>query len=233
VQIDGTKIVGPAVGADKSWQLMLVRRDREWKSVARLDEGQLRKRPGLQGPIDDAFMDRFIIVKPTGVAASEKIGQWTSAECEHAILHWQKQFRGEAIVKTDADVTDEDIASSNLIVFGDPFSNGITAKVAQRLPIRWSEKEIILGEKSFPADRHALALIYPNPFNPKKYVVLNSGFTFREYDYLNNARQVPKLPDYAVIDVSVPVSSRAHGRIAAAGFFDESWQLQKDDGQRP
>ena len=47
-------------------------------------------------------------------------------------------------------------------------------------------------------------LIYPNPLNPKRYVVLNSGFTFREYDYLNNARQVPKLPDWAVIDVSEP-----------------------------
>ena len=68
-------------------------------------------------------------------------------------------------------------------------------------------------------------LIYPNPLNPKRYVVLNSGFTFREYDYLNNARQVPKLPDYAVIDVSVPASSRAPGGIVAAGFFGERWEL--------
>ena len=61
-------------------------------------------------------------------------------------------------------------------------------------------------------------LIYPNPLNPKRYVVLNSGFTFREYDYLNNARQVPKLPDYAVIDVEragVVAAARRHrhGRV--------------------
>jgi hypothetical protein len=36
---------------------------------------------------------------------------------------------------------------------------------------------------------------------------------------------VPKLPDYAVIDLNAPVSSRAPGRIAVAGFFDESWRL--------
>jgi len=54
---------------------------------------------------------------------------------------------------------------------------------------------------------------------------LNSGFTFREYDYLNNARQTPKLPDYAVVDVRVPVSSRAPGGIVAAGFFGENWEL--------
>ena len=66
-------------------------------------------------------------------------------------------------------------------------------------------------------------LIYPNPLNPKRYVVLNSGFTFREYDYLNNARQVPKLPDFAVIDVNVPVSSRTPGGFVTAGFFTEDW----------
>jgi hypothetical protein len=68
-------------------------------------------------------------------------------------------------------------------------------------------------------------LIYPNPLNPKRYVVLNSSFTFREYDYLNNARQVPKLPDFAVIDVNVPPSPRAPGRVVTADFFDEQWQL--------
>ena len=68
-------------------------------------------------------------------------------------------------------------------------------------------------------------MIYPNPLNPNRYVVLNSGFTFREYDYLNNARQTPKLPDMAMIDISVPPNSRAPGRVAAAGFFDEWWKL--------
>jgi hypothetical protein len=55
--------------------------------------------------------------------------------------------------------------------------------------------------------------------------VINSGFTYREYDYLNNARQVPKLPDFAVVDINVPMSSRAPGGIVGAGFFNERWEL--------
>ena len=51
---------------------------------------------------------------------------------------------------------------------------------------------------------------------------------FREYDQLNNARQVPKLPDFAIVDVSVAVSSRAPGGIADAGFFGEDWELTKE-----
>ena len=69
-------------------------------------------------------------------------------------------------------------------------------------------------------------LIFPNPLNPSRYVVLNSGFTFREYDYLNNARQTPKLPDWAIIDISKPVTARTPGGIAAAGFFGERWEVK-------
>jgi hypothetical protein len=36
---------------------------------------------------------------------------------------------------------------------------------------------------------------------------------------------VPKLPDYAVVNVRVPVSSRVPGEIVAAGFFNERWDL--------
>jgi hypothetical protein len=42
---------------------------------------------------------------------------------------------------------------------------------------------------------------------------------------LNSARQVPKLPDFAMIDVDVPISARAPGGIVAAGFFTEDWRL--------
>ena len=103
--------------------------------------------------------------------------------------------------------------------------SGYWAKIADRLPIRWDGQKVQVGGKSYPAAVHVPALIYPNPLNPGRYVVLNSGFTFREYDYLNNARQVPKLPDYGVVDVDVPVSSRAPGGIVTAGFFGEQWEL--------
>jgi hypothetical protein len=68
-------------------------------------------------------------------------------------------------------------------------------------------------------------MIYPNPLNPKRYVVVNSGFTYREFAYLNNARQVPMLPDYAIIDLRTLPGVVLPGKVAAEGFFDEKWQL--------
>lgn len=64
----------------------------------------------------------------------------------------------------------------------------------------------------------------PESVESGSLVVWNSGFTFREFDYLNNARQVPHLPDWAMVDITTPADSKRPGRIAAAGFFNEAWQ---------
>ncbi len=88
---------------------------------------------------------------------------------------------------------------------------------------------IQVGNKSYDASHHALIAIYPNPENPQRYVVFNSSFTFREFAYLNNARQVPKLPDWAVVDLRTPPDSLWPGEIVAADFFDERWRLREEE----
>ena len=67
-------------------------------------------------------------------------------------------------------------------------------------------------------------LIFPNPLNPKRYVVLNSGFTFSRNGHMSNATQTPKLPDWALVDITKPYNAGDPACVAAAGFFDERWQ---------
>jgi len=50
----------------------------------------------------------------------------------------------------------------------------------------------------FPQPRHLPALVYPNPMQPTRYVVMNSGFTFTESEY-NGDYSMPRLGDYAVL----------------------------------
>jgi len=225
VRIDGQALKAPGVESDRSWTASFHRSKGQWRVGMAPASGEFRKTHGLQGPIDDAFMDRFTIVRPTGKPLNEKVGAWTASEMSHAIDHWRKQFRGDAIVKDDAEITPADIASCNLILWGDPSSNRVLSRILDKLPIQWDTSKVHIGSMAFGSDRHAPILIAPNPLNPKRYVVINSGFTFREYDHLNNARQIPKLPDYAVIDLSTPPNFRSPGRVAAAGFFDETWKV--------
>ncbi len=226
VVLDGQKLEAAPVMSDRSWTAHFRKKGKQWTVAESADDGAMRKHHGLQGPIDDAFMESFLMVRPTGQPLNDRVGAWADAELRHATEHWRRQFRGEAPAKNDSDVTDEDIASNNLVLWGDPSSNTLLAKIAGQLPIRWDAQGVRTPDANYPADRYVPLLIYPNPLNPKRYVVVNSGFTFREYDYLSNARQTPKLPDWAIVDLAVPVSSRGPGGIANVGFFGEQWEFK-------
>lgn len=231
VVIDGTHVAAPAPMSDRSWTAHFRKSGGQWTASESPEEAGLHKRHGLQGPIDDAFLSSFIMVRPTGTPWTPGIGRWVAGEEEHAISRWRRQFRGEAQVRDDTAITDADIAASNLVLWGDPGSNQVLARIAGRLPIHWTKDAVVIGGTRYPAATHALLLIYPNPLNPKKYIVLNSGVTFREYDDLNNARQIPKLPDFAVVDTATPPDDRWPGKVAAAGFFGEHWELLPPTGR--
>ena len=222
--LDGATMTLPAVGADRSLSARIVRTSTGWR-LGELPANMRRKAHGLQGPIDDAFMAPFVFVRPTGTAYSAELGQWEQQQADYAVSEWTHFFRGEPRVKRDTEITDKDAASYNLVLFGDPSSNAVYKKIAARLPIKWTRDGVVVGDATFPAT-HAPVFIFPNPLNPSKYVVVNSGFTF--HDQSNNDMQSPKLPDWAVVDVTKPGNNYRYLPlfVAAQGFFDESWTLE-------
>ncbi len=225
IVIDGDQI--PFSKAQNPLTSHYILRDGHWVMSTQPTSG-LTKRPGLQGPIDDAFMDRFIFVKPTSKGLSPEVDAWVKAEFEHAVEHWRRQFRGDAIVMLDTEITKEDMQSANIVLWGDLKSNETLGVLQSKLPIHWNDNhsQLQVGEQSYDAKTHLPLLIYPNPLAPNRYVVLNSSFTYREYDYLNNARQTPKLPDWAIVDIRTPPNARFPGKVVDANFFDEAWQLK-------
>jgi len=219
VKINGKAEAITRTSSDRSWRFT-------WKNPE-MKPGGFEKHHGLQGPIDDAFWDSFVFVTPSGPALNPAIDKWVGSELPRAVREWQKQFRGDAPQKRDTAISDDDIAKNNLVLWGDPSSNVILKKIADKLPIKWTAEGIEVGGKKFSATEHVPLLIYPNPLNPQRYVVLNSGFTYREYDYLNNARQVPKLPDWAIVNLSEPPNAVSPGKVVAADFFDEQWKIKR------
>ncbi len=195
------------------------------------------KTPGCQGPVDDAFMEPFLVVLLDGKCSSPEVEKWVAFELDRFLRRWREVFRGEARVKKASEVTEDDIQRYHLVCWGDPTSNAIIARALPNLPLRWSASEVGVGSQTHPAATHLPIMIYPNPLDKTakekgiapRYLVLNSGPTFRENDDRNNSQQNPKLPDWSIIDITVAPDDKVPGGIVAADFFDESWQVKKQN----
>lgn len=220
--------------------LLFVRQGTGWAALsgARDARDSLAKRPGLTGPIDDAFTTKFLCVRGTGRPWHERTHKYAEASLRRFAYEWHRYFRGELPVKDDKDVTSADVRTSNLILFGDPGSNSWIGKVLPKLPIRWTESELVVAGHTYPAAEHVPALVYPNPLtepgSPGHYVVLNSGQTFRETELAKlNYLLFPRWGDWAILKVGdkspANPSEPLEETLLKAGFFDEAWQFGKEN----
>src|SRR5260221_625024 len=93
----------------------------------------------LQGPIDDAFLDPFLMVRPTGRPWNDEVNQQALRSMARFDRLWGRFFRGHPFVKDDKDVTKADFARYHVVLFGDPGSNKWIAE----------EHDVIPGEVGF------------------------------------------------------------------------------------
>jgi pimeloyl-ACP methyl ester carboxylesterase len=213
INIDGdTLAVTPAV------TILLDQSGGHWQ-VASAPPTGLHKQHGLQGPVNDAFMDAFICVSPSGQGYSAAADQRAAQEIDRFAKMFTREYLGEARTKPDSAVLPDDIANNNLIVFGDPASNSIIAKIADQLPIKWTKDAIVVGDKTYTSSDHIPVLIFPNPLNPKRYVVINTGLVS------GNFNSGGGFGDYAVLKLTTPDKGPVATEVADGGVFDESWQL--------
>ncbi len=218
IRIDGQELRVKAAP-----EIVLQKTGSAWKVDKNTKLAGLHKTHALQGPIDDAFLDPFLLVRPTGTPWNDAVNQQALRSLARFDRLWAKFFRGHPFVKDDKDVTEADFAKYHVVLFGDPGSNRWIAKMNGKLPVRWTKETVTLGGQSFPANENFPALIYPNPLNPAKYVVLNTGLTIVDREY-NGDYGMPMWGDYAIVKVKqgsdVP-------DLNVAGLFDENWQLVK------
>jgi predicted esterase len=203
------------------WQTLGYEESRQFQ-----ENPQRRKRHDLQGPIDDAFMQPFVCVRGTGTPWSRVQHDWAMWTLSRFQREWDKWMRGDAPVIDDTQVTDELLSERNVILFGDPGSNSVLGRVVDDLPLKWTAAgTITIGGDLYDADHDGVALIYPNPLNPQRYVVVNSGMTMHESDFkASNAWLFPKLGDAAVIEFKRSGDEYSETTVWAE-LFDSGWNL--------
>ena len=104
-------------------------------------------------------------------------------------------------------------------MFGDAGSNQVLARILGDLPaLEWTAETLTVAGEEHDVAAALPAMIYPNPLNPNRYVVINSGHTFGEAEFRGtNALLFPRLGDWGVL-------STADESIISSGYFDEEWR---------
>jgi len=232
IELDGTRLELRSAADGLLPDVFFERSGEEWSVLNYDDSVSFQRNPGLhkrhdlQGPIDDAFMEPFVCVRGTGDPWSKETQARADATLKLFELEFDKWLRGRVPVINDADVTEDRIASSNLILFGDPGSNAVMAKVIDRLPVRWTKDGFEVNGQSYDSKTHQLSMIYPNPLNPRRYVVINSGHTMHEKDFrASNSWLFPKLGDIAVQKVDLKKDGSFEAETVWADMFDSNWKL--------
>lgn len=214
---------------------LLVNRFGGWQlSTASRAEGKSKHAAKAGGTsMEDCLRRRFVVVLPDRPGRSPHVDAWVKAESEHFIRRWRSLMRGDPIIKKASDIKPNADLHESLVLWGDDRSNSLIAWQSSRLPVKWTDDAITIGGRSFPNATHVPVLGYPSfpefAQTPPSAgcVLLNSGLTFREAHDRTNSLQNPKLPDWAIIDITQPPNAESPGKVVAADFFDERWQVKK------
>ncbi len=218
----------------KSWHLdlnagrdvTLSKRAGEFR-LGSMPPGGLAKRQELHGPIKQAYFSPFVLVYGTrgdSVTTDLLLHQARLEACQ-----WWRRGNGFAVVLPDSDVTAGVVAKYNLILFGGPAENQITSRINRFLPIRLAGGSFYLGGTRVDGEGLAAKFIYPNPLNEEKFVVVHEGLDqegLRLSTFFRTFYAGAGLPDFMIFDKSV--MRRGWGGMISAGFFDASWQLDRN-----
>jgi hypothetical protein len=215
VQVNG----GEPLRAPAGGSVFFARTDGKWSVSAERYPQRLAKKHGLSGPIQDMFMEHpLLLVYGTSQGSSRDAA---TMMMDGIVARLFGTGDGSGFLqsgferKADNEVNDTDIANKNLVLIGTPTQNRLVARIAGQLPVAFRDDGLKIGDKIYKGDKLGLVMVYPNPLNPKRYVLLmpEEYWGDKVWDY----------PDYLVMQA--PKDGKGRGNILARGTFNSRWQL--------
>jgi hypothetical protein len=193
--------------------------DGRWQlSAERYPKGPVKKH-GVSGPIQDAFMEHPVLMvygtaEKREPAAVKKI-------LDGVVTGLLGKGDGSGVLrsgferKSDREVDDNDLPHKNWILVGTPKQNRLLAKIADDLPVTFLDDGVKIAGKEYRGEGVGLVMIFPNPVNPSRYVLLMPEVYWggKVWDY----------PDYVVL--KAPKDGKGNAQVLARGTFDSRWRL--------
>jgi poly(3-hydroxybutyrate) depolymerase len=214
IQIDGQKVYQ---GTAPESELCCVFEDGAWKMTTEKPEWRLLA--GMKG-LHSAMDSRHVYVY--GEAGSEKeivmartLAVEKSLPGGNADVRWQ--------VLPEGKLSRNDIAKNNLVLFASINGSTYLHKHLRNLPLKVNGNDLEFAGRRI-ANNQALAFIYPNPENPKRYLVV---YTAASAEGLQALR--PVVSSYDSIRGQVTGDFMVYGRDGKplwGGLFDKDWNVE-------
>lgn len=240
VVVDGTEAYrGPRASLG---HVLHLRRDADgWHpGFLEREEGTLAKVPGQSGPITDAYRDAMIHVYGTQDASVTDELRRAAERGSHGWV--QGLWNYHQLVVADTALTEEQMRTHHVVLYGTPGSNAVLERIADQLPIRVTADGVRVGDTTYDDRGVGVRFVYPSPLGEGRYVIVQAAPTAAAVMSGNNLPDF--VPDWIVYDAD---STRTRPRLIsgrsapAMGFFDDAWRVRgaasaslegNDDGPR-
>lgn len=189
--------------------------------------GPGEKNSRIAGPASDAFNTPFAIV--TGTSASDpEMKQLCERKAAALAAGWQNWQKQPARVFKDSELSDADAARYSLILVGGADANLVTRKLAARIPLDIAADHVKIGSRSFPAADARVELVYPNPLNAQRYVLVVAATSAAGMFFVNPNELQSAGFDFTIQDghVSGAAGGSAADLAVAGGWFDRGWEFE-------
>jgi hypothetical protein len=181
--------------------------------------GASEKNNQIEGPVLHAFAEPFILVEGSG---GRPLARATIEAVRDKIKKvWVKDYFVECKHKLDVQISRTDITNNNLILLGDARTNSLVERVKDRLPVKASADHIILGENRYNGNSLGYIFVYPNPLNPKRYVVVIGSNDMENFRWEAENLAMTAWYDFLVWDSS----NGAKTVKISEGFFNSDWKI--------
>lgn len=181
------------------------------------------------GLMDDPLKSWIGVILPSGKSEFPLVDAWVEVESQRFIKRWKSLMRGDPPVYRSSDEHIPGFAKPSgdrcWILWGVPSTNRFIRECNPDLPISWKGTEIVSKQFKYDAATHVPVMWARSGGSLNYQVILNSGLTFREAHDKTNSLQNPKLPDWAILDITQSPNAESAGKVVAADFFDEHWQV--------
>jgi predicted esterase len=199
-----------------------------WKAGT-LAESAVTKKPGVEGPIRDAFIGPMTFVYGTMDPRETRVAREVAE-------HFKNRWSGDTRFPVVADVKMASTKGQNLFLVGSKSSNALVRDLDARLPFGIDGAGVRLGDKRLLGDGElGLAAVFPNPDDPAHVIVCVEGVSVR--GLLRSLSLPGNLPDFIVFDSGLAGAAGEQvlgaSRVLAGGHFDRRWNLPASVGDFP